>query len=211
MQYEIELRINTPINYFERRLNAFRNRYFFGSIPIDETHYLSIINQPTLRYENDGEYLHEIEAAIITITGDQDDVKAEIQSQFTTILYIIITELSPNRLIVKIRFNQRLILENVISMLAEMKKDFPEAETEIREFIDENQPVQKENTETEETLLAKIPDRLWYREAVRLWREGFTAPDIGKQVKRSRRTVTNKLSELRRNFGEDVVPYRKDT
>jgi hypothetical protein len=52
----------------------------------------------------------------------------------------------------------------------------------------------------------KIPDHLWDRLAVKMWREGYTNKDIGEIVFVSPRRVTNRLSELRMSFGTDIVP-----
>lgn len=46
----------------------------------------------------------------------------------------------------------------------------------------------------------------WQREAVRLWRQGYTATEIGRMLKYNSKTVANKLSELRQVYGEEVVP-----
>lgn len=46
----------------------------------------------------------------------------------------------------------------------------------------------------------------WEREALRLWCEGLTATVIGERLGYTPKTVLNRLSELRRQYGPEVVP-----
>ncbi len=55
----------------------------------------------------------------------------------------------------------------------------------------------------------KIPDVGWYREAVRLWRENFSAREIGSKLCKDEQTIRNKIAELRGLYGEEIVPYRR--
>jgi predicted RNase H-like HicB family nuclease len=43
----------------------------------------------------------------------------------------------------------------------------------------------------------------------RLWHEGYTTAEIAKRVKKDEQTVRNKIADLRREFGEEIVPFRR--
>lgn len=59
----------------------------------------------------------------------------------------------------------------------------------------------------EDTPWLRIPDHNWDREVLRLWHEGLTCPEIeGKTAVASAARIRNRLSELRKEFGEDLVP-----
>lgn len=58
-------------------------------------------------------------------------------------------------------------------------------------------------------LWEQIPDKDWDRQAVQLLHKGYSDPDIGKRLSISSKRVTNRLSELRRLFPEQV-PTRKE-
>lgn len=49
----------------------------------------------------------------------------------------------------------------------------------------------------------------WEREAVRLWWEGLDKGEIAQRLDKDAKTVENRFSQLRRDFGEAVVPYSK--
>jgi len=53
-----------------------------------------------------------------------------------------------------------------------------------------------------------IPDKGWDRECVRLWHRGLTCKDIGIRLQKTDKTILNRLNQLRKDFGEQTVPYR---
>lgn len=53
-----------------------------------------------------------------------------------------------------------------------------------------------------------IPDRGWDRECIRLWHRGLTCKDIGIRLQKTDKTILNRLNQLRKEFGEQTVPYR---
>jgi hypothetical protein len=53
-----------------------------------------------------------------------------------------------------------------------------------------------------------IPDRGWDRECVRLWHRGLTCKDIGRRLKKTDKTILNRLNQIRKEYGEQIVPYR---
>jgi hypothetical protein len=53
----------------------------------------------------------------------------------------------------------------------------------------------------------QIPDKAWYRHAVRLAHQGYSAPQIAGQIGRvTAATVRNRLSLLRKEYGPEIVP-----
>ena len=57
--------------------------------------------------------------------------------------------------------------------------------------------------------LDKIPNVGWYREAVKLWREGKTSGEIAAKIGKNEQTVRNKIAELRKLYGDNIVPKRR--
>ena len=53
-----------------------------------------------------------------------------------------------------------------------------------------------------------IPDKGWDRECIRLWHRGLTCKDIGIRLQKTDKTILNRLNQLRKEFGEQIVPYR---
>lgn len=51
----------------------------------------------------------------------------------------------------------------------------------------------------------KIPDLAWDRQALRLWWEGHTHKEIGQKLHLAEKTVLNRLSALRKTYGEEIV------
>jgi hypothetical protein len=54
-----------------------------------------------------------------------------------------------------------------------------------------------------------IPNNLWDRHAVKLWCEGYSNQDIARWVNVHPRTVTNRISELRRRYPRAGIPTHK--
>jgi len=55
----------------------------------------------------------------------------------------------------------------------------------------------------------RIPEKGWDRMALKLWHEGYEAKDIGLQLNKKGKTITNRMCVLRKRHGEEVVPKRK--
>lgn len=70
-----------------------------------------------------------------------------------------------------------------------------------------NQQINEANKETMHVWLT-IPDKGWDRECVRLWHRGLTCKDIGIRLHKTDKTILNRLNQLRKDFGEQIVPYR---
>ena len=70
----------------------------------------------------------------------------------------------------------------------------------------EPQPEQGKSEHKELQPWEKIPDHAWDKQALKLWWEGFTCPEIGLQVNVTGDRVRNRLSELRKEHGEEIVP-----
>ena len=66
-----------------------------------------------------------------------------------------------------------------------------------------------ENEEMEDGPWNAIPSG-WRRRAVRDWWRGDNVPAIASRVHRSSKTVRNRLSELRKEHGSEIVPLKED-
>lgn len=60
----------------------------------------------------------------------------------------------------------------------------------------------------QDDLLNKVP-KGWLREAIPLWQQGYTAPQIGERFGKAARTVTNRMSDLRKILGEEFIPRHR--
>jgi hypothetical protein len=54
-----------------------------------------------------------------------------------------------------------------------------------------------------------IPDDGNNRLVVQLWDQNQTCKEIGQKVGSSEKTILNRINELRKQFGPQIVPYRK--
>jgi hypothetical protein len=54
-----------------------------------------------------------------------------------------------------------------------------------------------------------IPDHLWDRRALRLWCDGLTSTEIGERISQAPKTVRNRLSQLRKQHGAEIVPLNR--
>jgi len=73
----------------------------------------------------------------------------------------------------------------------------------------EHLPENNESKKETHQIWSMIPDKGWDRECLRLWHRGLTCKDIGNRLKKTDKTIRNRLNLLRKNFGEQAVPYRK--
>jgi hypothetical protein len=55
----------------------------------------------------------------------------------------------------------------------------------------------------------KIPNKLWYQQALKLWHENLSASQISSRLGIPTQTIYNNLSKWRSIYGENVVPKRK--
>ena len=68
-------------------------------------------------------------------------------------------------------------------------------------------PIEEPKKESPQVWLM-IPDKGWDRECIRLWHRGLTCKDIGIRLQKTDKTILNRLNQLRKEFGEQIVPYR---
>jgi hypothetical protein len=54
----------------------------------------------------------------------------------------------------------------------------------------------------------RLPEHLWDRQAVELWWAGHSHKEIGQQLSQAPKTVRNRLAQLRKAFGPQIVPLR---
>jgi hypothetical protein len=88
----------------------------------------------------------------------------------------------------------------------------PEVPEQLLKEMDENHPV-----ESNQPAMAvqdpwlKIPDKGNNRLIVRLWNENHTYKEIGMKIGSAAKTVMNRIIQLRKEFGPQIVPYRKES
>ena len=77
--------------------------------------------------------------------------------------------------------------------------------------IDQSTIIEEKNTSKETTPpWEQIHDDLWDRTALKMWHEGYSNREIGESVNVSPATVTNRLSELRKQYGLEIVPLKNE-
>ena len=67
----------------------------------------------------------------------------------------------------------------------------------------------KEMIREDQEMWEMIPDTGWDRQMLKLWLNGFTAPEIGERIDRAEKTIRNRLTALRREHGDEIVPYKQ--
>jgi hypothetical protein len=98
-----------------------------------------------------------------------------------------------------------LSLEQAIAEYLQRGGETPTQDTATT-MSNEPQPEQGKSEQKELQPWEKIPDHAWDKQALKLWWEGFTCPEIGLQVNVTGDRVRNRLSELRKEHGEEIVP-----
>jgi hypothetical protein len=86
----------------------------------------------------------------------------------------------------------------------------PEVPKQLLEETDENRPLEpnKRADDIQEPWLL-IPDEGNNRLVVQLWNQNQTSKEIGQKVGSSEKTILNRINELLKQFGSQIVPYRK--
>jgi len=77
------------------------------------------------------------------------------------------------------------------------------------EIITQIQSVDSATVDNQVNVWERIPNVGWYREAIKLWHERKTTAEIAQIIGRREQTVRNKIAELRKIYGEEVVPKRR--
>jgi hypothetical protein len=54
----------------------------------------------------------------------------------------------------------------------------------------------------------QVPEHLWDRRALELWWAGHSHKEIGQQLSQAPKTIRNRLAQLRKEFGPQIVPLR---
>jgi hypothetical protein len=73
----------------------------------------------------------------------------------------------------------------------------------------ESRPASSVALQAETQPWEQIPDHLWDRKALELWWQDYTCPEIGNKIGQSPKTVLNRISVLRKLYGEALVPTEK--
>jgi DNA-directed RNA polymerase specialized sigma24 family protein len=73
----------------------------------------------------------------------------------------------------------------------------PESQKQTNEKVDRDIPTENE------------PIRGDLQELLRLWQLGYTAKEIASRIGRTEKTILNRLTLLRKAYGEQIVPRRR--
>jgi hypothetical protein len=86
----------------------------------------------------------------------------------------------------------------------------PEVPKQLVEEADENRPLEpnKRADDIQDPWL-RIPDEGNKRLVVQLWNQNHTSKEIGQKIGSSEKTILNRIIDLRKQFGPQIVLYRK--
>lgn len=105
-------------------------------------------------------------------------------------------------------------LPYLAALLVGMADTWPEIKADLRRAglleDDAAQPAQAERDEDAPKPWEIIPDQGWNRKAVELLWRGYSGDVIARQVSVEHKTVLNRLSDLRKIYGAEIVPYLRD-
>lgn len=126
---------------------------------------------------------------------------------------VFILEQVGGRLKVGIKCVKSLAID-LLPILREMIEDFPETTKDIQPQINRVECEQAGSTEMsshkEVEPWDKIENKIWDRAALKLWWSDYSCPEIGVKISVSARRVTNRLCELRKIYGKEIVPLECD-
>jgi hypothetical protein len=140
-------------------------------------------------------------------------------SPLTTLLIFSIVQ-STAELILEIKNLNDLIMESIV--LATGKGRWKEVTAELDPQLPYISPLARPSLLAEQKIFADsahypkrkrqpweaIPNHLWDRLAVELWCDGYSSVEIALRVKVQPRSVTNRISELRRLYPQAGIPTR---
>ncbi len=143
-------------------------------------------------------------------------------------------DINPNQAIITIRKtrleitahtlpNQRTLLRVVVADGNECWRLWEAVRTEMEKLawitfsaIPSKQPIENTNHsgyaksgDAPVDSWTRVPDVGGNREILRYWHQGLTCAQIGKRVGLSEKTILNRVNKLRKQFGAEIVPYRK--
>jgi len=84
----------------------------------------------------------------------------------------------------------------------------PTGRSTTREREADRVPIRDES-QAGESPWEQLPDHRYYRKMVEYWSAGYTAEEIGRILDRQPGTIRNRLTQLRHEYGEEVVPYKR--
>ena len=99
------------------------------------------------------------------------------------------------------------IFPQFVNELYKLRDRFAEASEERVEAV-----LPKQETETQPTWSEgqepwnRVSDHGWDRQALDLWWQGLTVPEIASRLHMGEKTVRNRLTTMRKVYGEKIVP-----
>jgi len=149
---------------------------------LDEVGLLPPLARVTVTEEMESEYKLRLKEQEPELT------ESEIDSEWTSYCQAVEESKAKARLMEKERLRQSNLT----------------AEQAAREFLD-----QSISKGTQGEPWKRIPDIGNNRMILKLWHEGYTAGEIAHRVNKSEKTIRNRLSDWRRDYGDGVVPRRR--
>ena len=126
----------------------------------------------------------------------EDDATHNIDAGLAD-LRVALEGIGQSRTFVTVECLAKNILPSARAILQEFARRYSEAKDAIESAL-------KDETSAPDPCDV-IPEG-WQRQAVKLWRQGYSAPEIGERLNYDAKTVSNRLSELRQAYGEEIVP-----
>ena len=98
-----------------------------------------------------------------------------------------------------------------VEALRTIAQTYEEAKNVITRYLDNKLP-----NDAEQAIEPSKPEKAledttgWDLTLIEMWNKGHSRDEIANRVNVSKDRVTNRVTELRNKFGEDIVPYHKD-
>lgn len=112
-------------------------------------------------------------------------------------LMVLLEALAQDRTFVTVRCEAESLVPGAKALLCEFARLYPEAGDAIESALKDKASILDP---------CNVIPQGWRREAAILWRQGYSAPEIGEKLGYDAKTVANRLSELRQVYGEEIVP-----
>lgn len=120
---------------------------------------------------------------------------------------ILAVEISQNRTVIEFLDGVRIHPPENYAHGDPLGRDFVEIATQIKIELSKMFG-QRDKSETLPPW-ERIPNIGWNRKAIQLWHEGYTTAEIAKRVGKDEQTIRNKIANLRKEHGEEIVPSRR--
>ncbi len=152
-----------------------------------------------------------LEMEAFLLKPDPDNPNAAVAWPVGSAVEFRLLRITDNRTEVTVQCHYPQLTDRVQALIAAVLETWPHPVQSAAQRVDAPRPETSEpavHKGEEADCLAAIregPDR----DIIRLWREGYTASEIAEQSGFASKTVSNRICELRKTFGDGVVPRRR--